>query len=373
MKQHLIFTLVITLFSCTTEEDKYDLFKTSLNDNIVEASKESKSLLSLKSSSIEVFLIEETNVKPKTPKESLSIELNSNQNNPTVSLDPLSENELPKTHSQYQEGISIVYLNPLSFSETPKAYSQYQEGIAMIFLDSITPLPPSTPPIIPEPIAEEIPEEDSPVEEDPTEEILENEQPIESNLPVEETLEEEQRTEPDQPIEEPVPEDFPVEPDPPIEEPVSEDPPIEPQQTESEFIKLSENWAPGEPTGNQPYTFMVSDTGKWIDHHRTLNYDGYGLYQIKKSISLINQDLYSDFNDFFFLGELRGVTYFFSKNIMAADIYLNSKPLNGEATPVTLDSREKIEYIVSFYDQYSIRAFWIGLRKVGSEWEWITD
>ena len=40
---------------------------------------------------------------------------------------------------------------------------------------------------------------------------------------------------------------------------------------------------------------------------------------------------------------------------MAADIYLNSKPLNGEATPVTLDSREKIEYIVSFYDQYSER------------------
>ena len=95
MKQHLIVTLVITLFSCTTEEDKYDLFKTSLNDNILEATKESKSLFSLKSSSIEVFLIEETNVKPKTPKESLTIELNSNQNNPTVSLDPLSENDFP--------------------------------------------------------------------------------------------------------------------------------------------------------------------------------------------------------------------------------------------------------------------------------------
>ena len=93
----------------------------------------------------------------------------------------------------------------------------------------------------------------------------------------------------------------------------------------------------------------------------------------RSSISLINQDLYPDFNDFFFLGELRGVTYFFSKNIMAADVYLNSRPLNGEATPVTLDSREKIEYIVSFYDQYSIRAFWIGLRKVGSEWEWVAD
>ena len=118
---------------------------------------------------------------------------------------------------------------------------------------------------------------------------------------------------------------------------------------------------------------MVSDTGKWIDHHSTLNDDGYGLYQIKKSISLINQDLYSDFNDFFFLGELRGITYFFSKNIMAANVYLNSRPLNGEATPVTLDSREKIEYIVSFYDQYSVRAFWIGLRKIGSEWEWVTD
>jgi hypothetical protein len=378
MKQHLIVTLVVTLFSCTTEEDKYDLFKTSLNDNIVEASKESKSLLSLKSSSIEVFLIEETNVKPKTPKESLSIELNSNQNNPTVSLDPLSENELPKTHSQYQEGISIVYLNPLSFSETPKAYSQYQEGVAMVFLDSITPLPPPPHPIDPEPIAEEIPEDETPLEEEPTEEISENEQPIESNLPEEETLEEEQLTEPDQPIEEPAPENPPVKPDspieePPIEEPVSEEPPIKPQQTESEFIKLSENWAPGEPTGNQPYTFMVSDTGKWIDHHSTLNFDGYGLYQIKKSITLINQDLYPDFNDFFFLGELRGVTYFFSKNIMAADVYLNSRPLNGEATPVTLDSREKIEYIVSFYDQYSIRAFWIGLRKVGSEWEWIKD
>ena len=58
---------------------------------------------------------------------------------------------------------------------------------------------------------------------------------------------------------------------------------------------------------------------------------------------------------------------------MAADVYLNSRPLNGEATPVTLDSRDKIEYIVSFYDQYSIRAFWIGLRKIGSEWEWVTD
>ena len=365
MRKSLLAILILTFVSCTIDEDQIQLPEIPSNQNISKTSKKEKSLLSLKSSSIEVFLIEETNVKPKTPKESLTIELNSNQNNPTVSLDPLSENELPKTYSQYQEGISIVYLNPLSNDEPTKSYSQYQVGTSIISLDSVTPPPP--PPIEPDPIVEEPITEDLPTEEPSTEDP-----PIEE-LPIEEPIVESDPITEEPTIEEPIVKpDSPVE-EPPIEEPVSEEPPIQPQQTESEFIKLSENWAPGEPTGNQPYTFMVSDTGKWIDHHSTLNFDGYGLYQIKKSITLINQDLYPDFNDFFFLGELRGVTYFFSKNIMAADVYLNSRPLNGEATPVTLDSREKIEYIVSFYDQYSIRAFWIGLRKVGSEWEWVAD
>ena len=290
---------------------------------------------------------------------------------PKSNVGPKACTSLPKTHSQYQEGISIVYLNPLSNDEPTKTYSQYQEGVLIISLDSVTPPPP---PIIPDPIVEELITEEIPTEEPSTEDP-----PIEE-LPIKEPIVESDPITEDPPIKEPIVESDPITEDPPIEEPIVEpdppvelDPPIEPQQTESEFIKLSENWAPGEPTGNQPYTFMVSDTGKWIDHHSTLNFDGYGLYQIKKSITLINQDLYPDFNDFFFLGELRGVTYFFSKNIMAADIYLNSRPLNGEATPVTLDSREKIAYIVSFYDQYSISAFWIGLRKVGSEWEWVAD
>jgi len=367
----ILAVLIFTLFSCTIEENKYDFFETSLNKNADEVSIKSKFLLSSKSSPIEVFLIDDSDVKPKYPKENPSIGLNSNQNNSTVSLDPLSNYEPTKTYSQYQEGVFIVSLDPLSNYEPIKTYSQYQEGVLIISLDSVTPPPP---PIIPDPIleeliTEEIPTEEPSTEDPPIEELPIKEPIVESDPITEEPTIEEPIVEPDPPIEKPVPVDPPVEPDPPIEP----DPPVVPPLTESEFIKLSENWAPGEPTGNQPYTFMVSDTGKWIDHHSTLNFDGYGLYQIKKSISLINQDLYPDFNDFFFLGELRGVTYFFSKNIMAADVYLNSRPLNGEATPVILDSREKIDYIVSFYDQYSIRAFWIGLRKIGSEWEWIKD
>ena len=157
------------------------------------------------------------------------------------------------------------------------------------------------------------------------------------------------------------------------EDPPVEDTLIENELTENEFINISEHWYPGEPTGNQPYIFMISNTGKWVDHDNTLNDDGYGLYQINKLYSEITPQSYSDFNDYTFLGELNGITYFFSKTISSCSSYLSKRPLNGEGKPVILNTEEKINFIVSFHENYSTRAFWIGLRKVNGEWEWVAD
>ena len=143
--------------------------------------------------------------------------------------------------------------------------------------------------------------------------------------------------------------------------------------SETEFINLESNWNPGEPTGNQTYVFMISNTGKWIDHHNTLNDDGYGLFQISIPLSEITLQKFSDYDNFIFLGELNSITYFFSKNIMNANLYLELRPLNGEGRPVILDSEKKINFIVTSHSEYPLKALWIGLRKVNGEWQWLRN
>ena len=142
--------------------------------------------------------------------------------------------------------------------------------------------------------------------------------------------------------------------------------------TDVEFINLKYHWNPGEPTGSQNYVFMNSDSGKWFDHHNTLNNDGYGLYQINKPLSNISNTKYNDYNNYIFLGELNGITYFFNKRISSAKNYLKSRPLNGEGAPVVLDSDEKINLIKSLYSGRPTKAFWIGLKLVNNDWVWLS-
>lgn len=142
--------------------------------------------------------------------------------------------------------------------------------------------------------------------------------------------------------------------------------------TDDEFINLKYHWSPGEPTGGQYYVFMNSSSGKWFDHHNTLNNDGYGLYQINKSLSNIYKSniSFADLDNYVFLGELNEITYFFDKKTSSANNYLKSKPLNGEGTPVILDSDEKINFIKSF--SWPNKTFWIGLYLQNGDWVWIS-
>ena len=142
--------------------------------------------------------------------------------------------------------------------------------------------------------------------------------------------------------------------------------------TDVEFINLKYHWNPGEPTGSQNYVFMNSDSGKWFDHHNTLNNDGYGLYQINKPLSNISNTKYNDFDNYIFLGEVNGITYFFDKRISSAKNYLKSRPLNGDGAPVVLDSDEKINSIKSLYSGRPTKAFWIGLKLVNNDWVWLS-
>ena len=94
--------------------------------------------------------------------------------------------------------------------------------------------------------------------------------------------------------------------------------------------------------------------------------------KVNKSLSNIYKSniSFADLDNYVFLGELNEITYFFDKKTSSANNYLKSKPLNGEGTPVILDSDEKINFIKSF--SWPNKTFWIGLYLQNGDWVWIS-